>query len=209
MLARDSILLGSALWQVGPELVEVESHDAIHAALFVNRLRDDFSPAWEDEFALALDKFLSNLRGAAKVEEDDPKHTYWSQYGTWTRVNSDRGESISRRHVFYVARMLEEMPATEPKDLTRQFSQEMRELIYFQQGKICAVCGGVVRWEDTEIHHVKEHKSGGKTAVENAALVHSICHPKSHSKVEEFAEAWARYGPHKMLLYRLGEQVQL
>lgn len=187
----------------------LRGHDAIHAALFVNRLRDDFSPAWEDQFALALDKFLSNLKGAAKVEEDDPKHTYWSQYGTWTRVNSDRGESISRRHTFYVARMLEEMPATEPKDLTRQFSQEMRELIYFQQGKTCAVCGSAVRWEDAEIHHVKEHRNGGRTDVENAALVHGSCHPKSRSKVEEFAEAWARYGPHNMLLYKFGGQIQL
>ena len=188
---------------------KLRGHDAIHAALFVNRLRDNFTPPWEDEFALALDKFLSNLKGADKVEQDDQKYSYWSQYGIWIRSNSDRGESISRRHSFYVARMLEKMPSTEVRDSKRQFSQGMRELIYYQQNKVCAVCGGIVRWDDAEIHHVKEHKNGGKTAVENAALVHSSCHPKSKEEVARFAEEWAKYGPHNMLRARLDGGIEL
>ena len=70
----------------------LKGHDVIHAALLVYRLRDDFTPAWQQEFAHALDTFLLNLKGASKVGESDPKYRYWSQYGTWTRVNSDRGE---------------------------------------------------------------------------------------------------------------------
>ena len=187
----------------------LRGHDVIHAALFVNRLRGDFSPAWEEEFSPALDGFLLNLKGASKAEEDDQKYSYWSQYGTWTRVNSDRGESISRRHSFYLARMLEGMPATLPKDPSRQFSEEMRELIYFQQSKVCAVCGSAVRWGDAEIHHVKEHKNGGRTEIENAALVHRICHPKSDNDVKAFARNWENYGPHNMLLIRVGGRIEL
>ena len=170
----------------------LKGHDVIHAALLVDRLRDDFTPAWQQEFAHALDTFLLNLKGASKVGESDPKYRYWSQYGTWTRVNSDRGENLSLRHSFYVARMLAEMPATAPKDESRQFSEEMRELVYLQQGKTCAVCGSGVNWADAEIHHVKEHQHGGKTALENAALVHKECHPKSDRKVAEFAEKWEK-----------------
>ena len=169
----------------------LRGHDAIHAALLVDRLRDDFNPAWQEEFAAALDTFLLNLRGASKAEDDDSKYVYWSQYGTWTRVNSDRGENISRRHSFYIERMLSEMPTTEPKDPSRQFSKEMRELIYLQQGKKCAVCRSAVRWQDAEIHHVKEHQHGGKTVLENAALVHKECHPKG-TKAIEFAKNWQR-----------------
>ena len=88
--------------------------------------------------------------------------------------------------------MLAEMPATAPKDPSRQFSEEMRELVYLQQGKTCAVCGSGVNWADAEIHHVKEHQHGGKTALENAALVHKECHPKSDRKVAEFAEKWKK-----------------
>ena len=168
---------------------KLRGHDAIHAALLVNRLREDFSPTWQEEFATALDAFLLNLKGASKVDESDPKYIYWLQYGTWTRVNSDRGENISLRHSFYVTQMLVKMPATAPKDPTRLFSEEMRELIYLQQRKTCAVCGSAVIWNDSEIHHVEEHQYGGRTVLENAALVHKQCHPRGESAVK-FAEEW-------------------
>ena len=170
----------------------LKGHDAIHAALLVDRLQEHFTPAWQEQFAPALDFFLLNLKGANKANEADPRHLYWSQYGMWTRVNSDRGESVSRRHSFYVSKMLHDMPAAIPKYPRRQFSDEVRELIYLQQGKKCAVCGVVVSWTDAEIHHVEEHHRGGKTALRNAALVHKVCHPLSEEAVADFAERWAR-----------------
>ncbi|MDE0678807.1 MAG: DUF262 domain-containing protein [Gammaproteobacteria bacterium] len=171
---------------------KLRGHEAIHAALLVDRLRDDFTPAWQEEFAPALDEFMLNLKGADKVDESNPKYAYWSQYGTWTRANSDRGEKIALRHSFYLEHMLARMPATVLKDPSPQFSEDMRELVYFQQRKTCAVCGSIVIWADAEIHHVKEHQHGGKTALENAALVHNVCHPKSNKDVAEFAQKWKR-----------------
>ena len=173
------------------ERPRLRGHDAIHAALLVNRLQDDFTPAWQGEFASALDVFLLNLRGASKVDESNPKYVYWSQYGNWTRVNSDRGENISLRHSFYVAQMLAKMPNTIPKDPTRQFSGEMRELVYLQQRKTCAVCESLVAWKDSEVHHVMEHQHGGKTVLDNAALVHKQCHPKGSAAVK-FAREWEK-----------------
>lgn len=173
----------------------LRGHDVIHAALLVNRLRDEFTPAWQDEFASALDTFSEKLKGSNKVEQSDEKYRYWSKYGIWTRSNSDRGESIARRHDFYVARMLENMPSTCPKDPSRKFSEEMRELVYFRQNRICAVCRSTVRWDDTEIHHVKPHAQGGTTTLENAVLVHKECHPKSDKDVAEFAQKWKDFDP--------------
>ena len=169
---------------------KLRAHDAIHAALLVNRLRDGFSPAWQDEFPSALDNFLHNLREAPKDDDQHPKYRYWSQYGNWTRTNSDRGDRITQRHEFYISEMLAEMPATTPRDPTRHFTPEMRELIYLQQRKKCASCGGNVIWSDAEIHHVQEHRHGGRTTLENAALVHKECHPRSSSDVAEFAKQW-------------------
>ncbi len=172
-------------------LPRLKGHDAIHATLLVDRLRDDFSPAWQDEFVTALSAFLLNLKGANKLEESDPKYRFWSQYGTWTRVSSDRGEKIFLRHSFYVSEMLAAMPITVRKDSRRQFTEESRELVYLQQRMLCAVCRGSVRWEDAEIHHVEEHQQGGRTSLSNAALVHKECHPRSSASVAEFATKWA------------------
>ena len=168
----------------------LRAHDVIHASLLVDRLRDEFTPAWETEFPNALDVFLENLRGADKAEDSDPKYQYWSRYGQWTRANSDRGENISKRHAFYANEMLTNMPSTSRKDPQREFPPEMRELIYFMQGKKCAVCEGAVAWSEIEIHHVRPHHEGGKTELENAALVHKDCHPKTIDAVEKFAQSW-------------------
>ncbi len=170
----------------------LRGHDTIHAALLVNRLREGFTPSWREQFASALDAFLFNLKGASRADEADDKYLYWSQYGTWTRVNSDRGENISQRHSFYVSEMLSEMPETHPTDPIRQFSAEIRELIYFRQRKKCAVCNSDVSWSEAEVHHVKEHHKGGRTTLENAALVHKSCHPRSRQEVSNFAERWTK-----------------
>lgn len=172
------------------KLPPLRAHDAIHAALLVDRLSENFSPVWEEEFSPALDEFLLNLKEASKVEESDPKYKYWSQYGVKTRANSDRGETISQRHSFYVEQMLAKMPNTTQKDPTRHFSEEMRELVYLRQRKSCAECESDVIWSDAEIHHVEEYRDGGKTTLQNAALVHKKCHPQSKEAVEEFAKKW-------------------
>ena len=41
------------------------------------------------------------------------------QYGQWARTNSDRGESIQRRHRYYSARMVEFLGNLTPKDPNR------------------------------------------------------------------------------------------
>ena len=65
-----------------------------------------------------------------------------------------------------------------------------REAIYFRDDKKCLVCGITVVWSDVEIHHVKPHSQGGKTVLENGALVHKNCHPKSKEAVAKYAESF-------------------
>jgi 5-methylcytosine-specific restriction endonuclease McrA len=80
------------------------------------------------------------------------------------------------------------------KDETRIFGQLERELVYHRDKKQCQVpgCGAEVLWSEAEFHHVEEHSRGGTTAIDNGALVHKGCHPKSAKEVARFAAEWKK-----------------
>ncbi|MEQ1942332.1 DUF262 domain-containing protein [Mesorhizobium sp. VNQ89] len=165
---------------------KLRGHDAIHLVALADALWDDYVPTWQDSLPEALDAFLHQL-SAAKIGKDaEEPNEYWSRYAQWTRVNSDRGDRIQTRHVFYLEKML---PIIAPlaKDQQRAYGEAERTLLYLRNGKKCDVCGGKVLWAEAEVHHVDPHSKGGKTDLDNAALVHSGCHPKSDTAVEEFA----------------------
>ncbi len=77
-----------------------------------------------------------------------------------------------------------------PKDLQRGFDNLQRDLVYARDKKKCQVCGGDVSWKDAQIHHVEQHSVGGKTEIENGALVHAACHPLGATAVSAFAFKW-------------------
>lgn len=127
--------------------------------------------------------------GKAKTTKDSTKpDEFWLQYGQWTRVNSDRGERIGHRHAFYMEKMLEYLQPLQLKDAKRIYGELEREIIYFDSSKKCAVCGAPVPWNEHEIHHLTEHSKGGPTTIENGALVHKACHPKSADATKALAE---------------------
>jgi len=64
------------------------------------------------------------------------------------------------------------------KDPQRGFGALERELIYYRDNKKCAECGADITWDEAEIHHVEQHGQGGRTTLENGALVRRHCHPK-------------------------------
>ncbi|MBZ9675069.1 DUF262 domain-containing protein [Mesorhizobium sp. ES1-1] len=171
---------------------KLRGHDAIHAVLLVDALLDDYPPIWEDRFPDALDKFLEGLARGKAANDAGISDEFWTQYGQWTRVSSDRGEHISRRHRFYVEKMFEYLQPLMPKDPTRLFGEVERTILFYSQGKRCAVCEGSVAWGDAEVHHVHEHSAGGPTTVENGALVHAACHPKGTGPTAAFAEKFAK-----------------
>lgn len=75
------------------------------------------------------------------------------------------------------------------KDSQRLFGALERELIYYRDEKRCAVCRAQVVWSEVDIHHIEEHAQGGRTTLENGALVHRHCHPKG-ATAREFAKLW-------------------
>lgn len=170
---------------------KLRGHDAIHAVLLVDSLMDDYAPSWEDRFSGALDDFLNALaRAKSDLEANDPDE-FWTQYGQWTRVNSDRSENIARRHRFYVRKMHEFLQPLKLKDPQRSFGELERTILFYEQGKRCAECDGLLDWSDCEVHHVEEHVAGGQTVLQNGAVVHKACHPKGDAKVKAFAAKFA------------------
>lgn len=68
----------------------------------------------------------------------------------------------------------------EKKDSQRSFSLEQRRLIWnTSEEKKCEDCKKSLTWEDFTIDHIDPHSKGGRTALENAAL---MCRTHNSSK---------------------------
>lgn len=171
---------------------KLRAHDTIHAALLADSLAGTYAPDWKDRFAAAVDTFMARLASAKKEGESGEWYNHWTQYGQWTRVNSDQKDNIQRRHTFYAEEMLKLLHPLTAKDSTRAFSILDRQILYAKQNKKCAVCLGEVPWDNLEIHHIKAHHKGGQTALKNGAMVHKECHPKSAADTAKFADAFIK-----------------
>lgn len=182
ILDKISALIG------GGDHPKLKGHDAIHLVLLVDSLWDDYTRSWEANLGPALDKFLTNLAKAKATQDAAKPDEFWIRYGQWTRVNSDRGERIAHRHAFYLEKMLEYLAPLQMKDPRRIYGELERELIYFGNGKRCAVCDVAVPWNELEIHHLEQHAHGGRTDISNGAPVHKACHPKTEAATKKLAE---------------------
>jgi hypothetical protein len=189
---RFSIILDTLTHLLGDgKRKKVVGHEAMGLILLVDSLLDDYTKSWTSKFAEAFDAFRLNVAlGAASRFEENPTE-YWLRYGQLTRANSDRAESIERRHQFFIEKMYAHLRPL-LKDATRLYGQLERELIYYRDQKKCQAigCGAEVLWGDAEIHHVDLHSQGGPTTLANGALVHKGCHPKSQKDVAAFAQHW-------------------
>ena len=167
----------------------LRGHDAIHLVLFLDSIWDEYTRSWESTLQKAQGEFSELLAKAAHSSKDGTPDNIWQHYGVWTRVNADRGETILRRHRFYSRYMFALLGNLTPKDPQRAFNALEREIIYWRDGRKCRKdgCGAEVSWDEAEIHHITPHSEGGKTVLENGALVHKHCHPKGPSATEEFA----------------------
>lgn len=176
---------------------KLRGHDAIHAVMLADTLAEEYPPVWGDRFANALDQFLAGLAQGKAIADAGGADEFWANYGIWTRVSSDSGSVIARRHRFYMQKMFEFMQPLAPKDPNRIYGDIERTILYYDQDKLCLECGGTVDWDDHEIHHVEEHHHGGLTSLENGALVHRACHPKGVIKTVAFAAKFASWKTQK------------
>ena len=64
----------------------------------------------------------------------------------------------------------------------RIFKTEKRRWFINKRGNKCENCGFNKFYEGLEIHHIKEHKNGGKTTVNNLIVLCSNCHSYVNKK---------------------------
>ncbi len=178
-----------------PKLV---GHHCIHLILLVDALKRDYPNGWKGKIAETLHIFKKRCDEASKANKDgneDHEHRrYYARYVQWTSTSSNNPNSIRDRHVFFAQEMIKLLGIT-PRDPKRLFNDTEREIIFYRdQGKCqhCLMQGDEdsVAWENAEIHHVLPHSEGGKTEIENGALVHKECHPKGLDTVTEFKAWW-------------------
>ena len=159
---------------------------------------DEYAPGWESRLASVLHEFEGRCKKASdaakKGSEAGEFDKYWNSYAQWTRTNADLGNTIQRRHAFFVAEVLKSL-APEKLDKKRIFTDFERQTIFFRDKGLCQFCEMHSRehrisWKESEIHYVTPHSAGGVTEIDNGALVHRECHPKSNRDVEEFRNWW-------------------
>jgi hypothetical protein len=167
---------------------KVVGHEAMHLVLLVDSLWDDYTRSWETNFASAFDRFRAQLATATKSRHGGSPLPHWLRYGIHARSNSDTAESIRLRHSYFTSEMLAKLNPT-MKDTQRTFGPLEREILYYANEKKCAVCCAEVKWSESEVHHVEGHALGGRTIMQNGALVHKKCHPKGSAAVA-FASRW-------------------
>lgn len=64
----------------------------------------------------------------------------------------------------------------ERKDASRIFSPEQRRLLWnSEERKRCCSCGCELDWESFQVDHIKPYARGGKTSLDNAALICLKC----------------------------------
>lgn len=165
---------------------KLKVHEAIHVVLLINSLLNDYTRVWQNNFTMAFDTFRHNALIDKRRKEGD----FWFKYGYLTVAQAAQASSLQRRHSFFVEKMIEVLKPVR-KDEIRTYGQLEREMIFYRDGKICAVCGYEVNWQDMEIHHVDEHQNGGKTTLENGLPVHKQCHPKGRAAID-FYEKWIK-----------------
>lgn len=163
----------------------LRAHEAIHIVLLIDSLLQGYGRSWIKTFHSAYDSFKENVALHKKARDGE----YWWEYGALTQTQSAEARTIAQRHTFFARHMFKALQPT-LLDQTRLFGEVEREILYYQQNKKCAVCGNDLRWSDMEVHHVVEHYNGGRTALENGAIVHKVCHPKG-LEAATFAKAWA------------------
>ena len=58
------------------------------------------------------------------------------------------------------------------KDSQRGFTSEQRRIIWnTSANRVCVKCGCKLTWEDFTLDHIKAHSKGGRSQLENAALM--------------------------------------
>ena len=186
---------------------KIKKHHFIHLFLLVDSLLDeDVRGTWETKLAEALHKFETRCSEASEADKrgdsEIPFNRYFTNYVRPSREATNSANHIQRRHAFFATEITKLIPSLQRLDPQRDFTEFERGTVFFRDFERCQYCqmnseDHKVSWAECEIHHVTPHTEGGTTTIDNAALVHKDCHPKSREDVSKFSDWWSTRRPAK------------
>ena len=98
-----------------------------------------------------------------------PREDLFRQYLQAVREGSDTEANRRKRHEILLG-LIE--PIFERKDAKRAFSPEQRRVLWNSPDeRVCKECGCQLTWADFQADHIKPFAVGGKTDLENAAIL--------------------------------------
>jgi 5-methylcytosine-specific restriction endonuclease McrA len=98
-----------------------------------------------------------------------PREDLFRQYLQAVREGSDTETNRRKRHEILLG-LIE--PIFERKDAKRAFSPEQRRVLWNSADeRVCKECGLQLTWADFQADHIKPFAAGGKTDLENAAIL--------------------------------------
>jgi len=112
-----------------------------------------------------------------KLENLQPGQELYRQYYLTVREGTDEINHRRERE-----RILQGLirPLFEKRDSARQFSVEQRRILWnTTTARKCQKCRKTLTWEDFTIDHIDPHSKGGRTSLDNAAL---LCRKDNSSK---------------------------
>ena len=176
ILKKLTVLFGRAKHEA------LKTHEAIHLLLFSSMLDKDYSREWEAGIVDAHEQFRAEVNKCKDSPlsggEDENFVAIWNYAQNVSGGGSGDGEVIKQRHNIYCRQMLRFLGnKAKKKDPQRAYASGQRRQVYDIAKGLCSECGEKVEWDDAEIHHITPHSQGGRTTLENAALVHPWCHP--------------------------------
>ncbi len=160
-------------------------HEVLHMTIMYYQWNGKFSDDWLGWLPEALMQFKSETSQASKDSRNGVHNDHWNKYVHMTRSASDKVESITARHIYFMNWMLQYINP-KPIDPKRSFDAWEREYVYLRDGGRCRYASsedfcrdnGVMDFRDAHIHHVNPHSKGGKTELDNAVLTHQECNHK-------------------------------
>jgi uncharacterized protein DUF262/HNH endonuclease len=136
--------------------------------------------AWDllEAFSVNVDKVRDNQR---KAMGSKPEQEIYRDYLLTVSQTSDDVNQRRKREE-HLRGIMGSLFAQ--KDAQRGFTSEQRRIIWSTSAqRKCTGCSGVLTWQDFTIDHIDPHSKGGRSRLENAALMCRSCNSsKGHRK---------------------------
>lgn len=141
--------------------------------ILTNRFRNRQAQKLLEWMSNGVDELREQI---SKAKGARPDQQLFAAYLFTTRGDSDSSTTRNRR-----AEVLHQLfnGLFEKKDDKRGFNAEQRRLIWnSESAKNCKSCGDKLTWENFTIDHVKPYALGGKSSLNNVALMCRSCNSK-------------------------------